>query len=135
MNQFNFVKVATAVPELHVADPNFNVSEMIRLFHEAVAADADIVLFPELSITGYSCADLFMNEALLQGAEKATSQFLTATVGQSALAVIGLPVIVGGRLFNCAALLQNGSLLGVIPKAYLHNYGEFYEQRGFSAAL
>lgn len=134
MNRFDFVRVAAAVPELTVADPNANAAEIIKLFREAANEQADIILFPELSVTGYTCADLFMNETLIAGAEAATAQILAATVGHKALAVIGLPIASGHRLYNCAALLQNGVVLGVVPKAYIPNYGEFYEQRWFSPA-
>lgn len=134
MNQFSFIKVASAVPELKVADPAYNAAEIIRLIGKAADAQADVILFPELSVTGYSCADLFMNDALIQGAEHALSDILAASAGTQILIAVGLPVSDGQHLYNCAVLLQNGIILGVVPKAYLPNYGEFYEQRWFFAA-
>ncbi len=131
MNPYGFIKVAAAVPEVKVADTTLHADVIVRLIEQAEGEGADIILFPELSLTAYSCGDLFLTDTLLRGAEAALCRISEATMGKKLVAVIGLPASDGQRLFNCAAVVQNGSVLGVVPKTHLPDYGEFYESRWF----
>ena len=106
----------------------------MALLHEAARAGAALVAFPELGLSAYTCDDLFHQRALLDGCEAALAQVLAASETCAAVAVVGLPLRVDHSLFNCAAVLQRGQLLGVVPKTYLPNYGEFYEARQFNPA-
>ncbi len=126
-----FTRVATCVPALQVANPAFNAGEIRSLYLEADARSAALVLFPELSITGYSCGDLFEQNILLNAAEKAVADLTRATIGRRSVLVVGTPVRIGSRLFNAAAVIANGSILGMPFKEYLPNYREFYEKRQF----
>ena len=112
-----FIKVAAATPRIRIADPSHNVSELIRLTQQAHAQGAQIITFPELSLTGSTCGDLFFSQALLQGAKDALERFLETTRELSAVAVLGLPWSRDGRIYNCAAVCQNGRLLGIVPKS------------------
>ncbi|CAN5521507.1 NAD(+) synthase [soil metagenome] len=129
-----FARVAVAVPRNRVADPVFNAAETIAMYREAASAGAVVVAFPELGISAYTCDDLFHQAALLDACEVALQQVVDASKDIGALAIVGLPLRVDHRLFNCAALVAGGRLLGVMPKTYLPNYGEFYEGRQFAAA-
>ena len=135
-NPYNhdFARVAVAVPRVRVADPAFNAERTCELLAEAGAQSAAVVVFPELGLSGYSCDDLFHQRALLDASEAALARVLQASRGVGALAVVGLPVRFEQRLFNCAAVLHRGRLLGLVPKSFLPTYGEFYEQRQFQAA-
>ena len=128
-----FARVAIAVPRCKVADPEFNLVETLSLAQQAHERSAAVVLFPELGLSAYSCDDLFHQSALLDGCEQALAQLLAASKGLSPLIVVGLPVRLEARLFNAAAVLHRGKLLGVVPKTYLPNYGEFYEARQFAS--
>ncbi len=134
INMKNIVRVAAAAPRVHIGNVHKNCEE-IKKVYEQYAENTDIVVTPELSLTGYTCADLFLNRRLLEAAEKGIQELLEFT-GQkgnrSAALVVGLPVEKDGELFNCAAFLQNGELTGIVTKTYLPNYGEFYEKRWFS---
>lgn len=129
-----YVRVAVAVPSVRVADPGFNVAQSIALYEQACAGGASLVVFPELGLSTYTCDDLFHQQALLDACEQALRQMAEATRGRAALAIVGLPVRLDHGLYNCAAVLQGGRLLAVIPKTYLPNYGEFYEARQFQPA-
>ncbi|KAF1050086.1 NAD(+) synthase [Xylophilus sp.] len=129
-----FARLAVAVPRNRVADPAFNAAETIRLYHEAAGQGAVVVAFPELGLSAYSCEDLFHQAALLDASEAALLQVAEATRGVPAAAIVGLPLRVDHRLFNCAAVVAGGRVLGVQPKTYLPNYGEFYEGRQFNGA-
>jgi NAD+ synthase (glutamine-hydrolysing) len=129
-----FVRVAVAVPRVRVADPAFNAAQTVALFREASAAGASLVAFPELGLSAYTCDDLFHQNALLDACEAALLEVVAASAGHAAVAMVGLPVRVDHALFNCAAVLQDGRLLGIVPKTYLPNYGEFYEARQFQPA-
>ncbi len=128
-----FVKVAAATPRIRVADCDYNASEIIRLCHEAGRLGVKILAFPELCVTGYTCADLFLQDTLLDGAEAALSRILAETRRLDMLIAVGLPARHRDKLYNCAAVLCRGKLLGLVPKALLPNYGEFYEKRWFEA--
>ncbi len=129
-----FARVAVAVPRCRVADPAFNADQTIALLHEAERAGAAVVVFPELGLSAYTCDDLFHQRALLDACEAALAQVLAASESCAAVAVVGLPLRVDHSLFNCAAVLHRGRLLGIVPKTYLPNYGEFYEARQFNPA-
>ena len=129
-----FARVAVAVPRCRVADPAFNAEQTRILLHEAALAGAALVAFPELGLSAYTCDDLFHQRALLDACQAALAQVLAASESCAAVAVVGLPLRVEHSLFNCAAVVHRGRLLGVVPKTYLPNYGEFYEARQFNPA-
>lgn len=129
-----FYRIATCVPQLKVADVSYNVEQMKELIRSPQAKDAAAVLFPELAVTAYSCGDLFHNSALLDAAETAVREIAGCFVS-GVIYVIGAPVRRQGRLFNAALVLQNGNLLGIVPKSNLPNYREFYEKRYFSSGF
>jgi NAD+ synthase (glutamine-hydrolysing) len=136
LNHHGFVRVAAAVPLLRVADCSYNVGRIAGLLRQAHADGVGVVVFPELALTGYTCADLFQQATLQRAAVAALQELLRATDdGFAGLAVVGLPLAVDDQLFNCAAVLQRGELLGVVPKTFLPNYKEFYERRWFSPAV
>ena len=130
-----FIRAVCATPSLRVADCRYNVSQMIEAIRAAAKSKAKLLVFPELSVTGYTCGDLFGQKVLLDGAEEGLSRLLKASVGLDLIVLAGLPVPSGGKLYNCAAIFQNGVLLGVIPKSNLPAYGEFYERRNFTPAF
>jgi NAD+ synthase (glutamine-hydrolysing) len=128
----DFVRLAVAIPRLRVADPHYNAVATISHMRQAGAEHAALVLFPELGLSAYSCEDLFHQRALLNACEVALADVLAASEQLSVVAVVGLPLQVGHLLYNCAAVLYRGQLLGVVPKTYLPNYREFYEARQFT---
>ena len=129
-----FVKVAAAVPAVRVADVMYNVQEIERLITMADAEHVEVVAFPELSVTGYSCQDLFRERLLLDKAEEGLLRLLDFTRKLDIITVVGMPVEVGPLLLNCAVVIQQGCILAVVPKTYLPNYAEFYEKRWFASA-
>ena len=132
--KYGFIKVAAAVPAVRVADVEYNVQEMEKLIALASGDGVELLCFPELSLTGYTCQDLFKEKLLLDKAEEGLLRLLDFTRQLDIVCVVGLPVLAGGLLLNCAAAIQSGSLLGVVPKTYLPNYGEFYEKRWFASS-
>jgi NAD+ synthase (glutamine-hydrolysing) len=133
MIQHGFVRVAAAVPRLRVADCGGNVGAILELLERAEQQQVHVVVFPELALTGYTCGDLFQQPTLLQGARAALARLVAESKDCFAgLAVVGLPWAVGEQLCNVAAVFQSGRLLGVVPKSYLPNYKEFYEDRWFA---
>jgi NAD+ synthase (glutamine-hydrolysing) len=132
MNPHGFLRITTATIATHIANPEANAREIISLVDQH--ADSDIVLFPELCLPGYTCADLFAQSRLLAASEAALSQIAKATGDRKQLVVVGLPVAVGNSLYNCGAVLSAGRLLGVVPKQFIPNYREFYESRWFTGA-
>lgn len=135
VQNFGFVKVAAAVPGVAVADCRYNSQEIVRQITEAERLGVQIIVFPELSITAYTCGDLFGHTLLLEQARQALSQLLDATASCPLLCVAGMPVAWGNSLYNCAVAFQRGQVLGVVPKSYLPNYKEFYEERWFASGL
>ena len=129
-----FVCVAVATPAVKVADCDANLNEIIRISKAAACDGAKLILFPELCITAYTCGDLFFTDALIRSAEKALFRIAMETAELDSLIAVGLPLRVCGKLYNCAALIKGGRILGVVPKAYIPNYGEYYELRYFSPA-
>jgi NAD+ synthase (glutamine-hydrolysing) len=130
----DFARVAVASPRCRVADPAFNAGETIRLAREAAAQGAVLAAFPELGLSAYTCDDLFHQRALLDATLAALGDVLDASRDLPLALVVGLPLRVNHVLFNCAVVLAGGRILGVVPKSYLPNYGEFYEMRQFSPA-
>ena len=133
-HQFGFVTVAAASPSLRLGDPAANALLAIQALEKASAEGAEIIVLPELCLTGYSCGDLFGQRTLLQGALKGLGQVAEATTRLGVTALVGLPLEVSGRLFNAAAFISRGKILGIVPKTHLPNTGEFYEQRWFASA-
>jgi NAD+ synthase (glutamine-hydrolysing) len=130
-----FLRVAAATPALRVADCAFNAGQILLLMKQAEAEGVSVLVFPELSLTGYTCADLFQQSTLQRGAVEALSGLIRAGADVfSGLAVVGLPLVVDDQIFNCAAVLHGGRVLGVVPKSFLPNYKEFYEARWFAPA-
>jgi NAD+ synthase (glutamine-hydrolysing) len=129
-----FIRVAVGVPEVRVADPAFNGARTIELMERAEADKAILALFPELGLTGYSCEDLFHQQALLDAALLALRSVLKASAALNLITVVGIPLQVDHLLFNCGVVVFRGKILGVVPKTFLPNYREFYESRQFAPA-
>lgn len=130
---YGFVRVASAVPSVKVADCKYNARQIESLIAQAEGKGVGIICFPELSITGYTCGDLFSQQMLLDEAEMALIGLMNFTRSLDIISIVGLPVAYRGTLLNCAVVLQRGKILGIVPKTYLPNYKEFYEQRWFTS--
>lgn len=130
----DFVRVAVATPRVRVADPSFNTKQTVAQMQQAARSRSALVLFPELGLSGYSCDDLFHQRALLDGCLRGLEGILEASKSLPLLTVVGMPLQVDHLLYNCGVVVRNGHVLGVIPKTYLPNYREFYEQRYFAPA-
>src|SRR5580700_1362645 len=130
----NFVRVAAAIPQVLVADPAFNAKQTIALMREAAERKALLVTFPELGLSAYSCEDLFHQQALLDASRDALAKVVEASAKIPITAVVGVPLVIDSLLFNCAAVVRQGRILGMVPKTYLPNYREFYELRQFTPA-
>ena len=128
-----FVKVAAGTPKIRVADCDYNAGQIIALMKDAAARGVKILALPELCITGYTCGDLFLQDTLLDGAERALGRILEETKELNLFAAVGLPIRYRNKLYNCSAVIQNGNILGLIPKTHIPNYGEFYEARWFTS--
>ncbi|MDE6779674.1 MAG: NAD(+) synthase [Alistipes sp.] len=133
MQRFGYVKVAAAIPRVAVADCRTNAARIVEAMGRAAERGARIVLFPELSVTGYTCADLFLQPLLLRSAEEALADIARATAELPLTAIVGVPVAVGSKLYNCAAVLSEGRIRGLVPKVNIPNYSEFYEARWFAS--
>ena len=132
---YGFLRVAAACPPVRVADPERNADTIVASVGRLAAEGAQVLVLPELALTGYTCGDLFFSlETLVRGAERALERVLRETASRPLVVVLGLPVLQGGRLYNAAAVVQAGRLLGVVPKTYLPGYKEYYEERWFSSA-
>ena len=129
-----FIPVACGAPKLRLADCMFNAEQTFSMMRAAERAGVKVLILPELGLTGYSCGDLFCQEPLLRGAEEALCTVLAATRNLEVVTAVGLPLRIQNNLYNCAAIIQRGEILGVVPKSYLPNYGEFYEKRWFAPA-
>lgn len=132
--EYGFIKVATAIPSVKVGDVKFNTRQIESQIALAEGQGVEIIVFPELCITGYTCQDLFLQQMLLESAETAMMMLLDFTRQLDIISIVGLPVVVGDLLLNCAAIIQHGKILGLVPKTYLPNYREFYEKRWFASA-
>ncbi len=128
-----FVKVAAAVPELKVAGCGFNTCKITGMVQEAAEAGVQLVAFPELSLTAYSCGDLFQQQLLLREALSQLNLLAQSTKTLDIVILVGLPILLDNQQFNCAAVLQNGEILGIVPKTYIPGYKEFYEERWFTS--
>jgi NAD+ synthase (glutamine-hydrolysing) len=131
--KFGYCRVAAAVPAVKPGAVDANIDSMLRSVRQGVEAGADVLVFPELCITGYTCADLFYQDTLLAGARRGLDRFLRETRQVPALLIVGMPLAAEGLLLNCAVLCRGGRVCGVVPKTHLPNTGEFYEQRWFSS--
>ncbi|MDR2956243.1 MAG: NAD(+) synthase [Prevotella sp.] len=134
MDNYGFVRVAAASPAVRVADCDFNAEEIIRIIADAESKEISAIVFPELSITAYTCGDLFCQSLLLDEAEKALTRIVDATRGMSVIAIVGMPLEVCNKLYNVAVVVSNGRICGIVPKTFLPNYSEFYEMRWFSSS-
>lgn len=132
--QNGFIKVAAAIPSVKVADCSYNVQQIESLIAMAEGKGVEVIVFPELCITGYTCQDLFKQTLLLEQAETSVLMLLDFTRKLDIISIVGVPVVVGDLLLNCAAVIQKGDLLGLVPKTYLPNYSEFYEKRWFASS-
>lgn len=131
---YGYLTVAAAVPAVRVADCSFNLQAMEQQIALAEGQGVELLVFPELSTTGYTCQDLFRQQLLLDGAEQAVLMLLDFTRGLDVIVVVGAPVRVGTLLLNCGVVIQRGEVLAIVPKTYLPNYAEFYEKRWFASA-
>lgn len=133
MDRYGFLKTAAAIPSVRVADCAYNGERIAALVAEAAGRGVEVVLFPELSVTGYTCGDLFLQPALLAAAEQALAELLRRTAELNTAFVVGLPVAVDDMLYNCAVVAAAGEVLGVVPKCHIPDYAEFYESRWFAS--
>lgn len=129
-----FITLSAGVPEVSVAAPTKNAESICRLIDEAYEKNAAVLTLPELSVTGYTCSDLFFSDSLIKSAERAVESIIEHTKGKKMLVFVGVPVSAYGKLYNCAAVVSNGELLGLVPKTNIPNYSEFYELRHFTPA-
>ncbi len=129
----DYIKISSVSPKLKVADVHYNKEEILKLIKQLAQDKVKVALFPELSLTGYTSADMFFSEDLLHKAEKALSEIAESTRNLDMVVILGLPVRHDGRLFNSAAVVFEGEILGIVPKQNLPNYNEFYESRWFTA--
>ena len=129
-----FVRACALSPALRVADCVYNTEQTAAAMRRAAAQDVQLAVFPELGLTGYTCGDLFLQQALQKAAERALVSLLEVSAELNLLTLVGLPAGIDGKLYNCAAVLFRGRLLGLVPKTYIPNYGEFYERRHFTPA-
>ena len=130
--KYGFLRVAAASPALKVADPAYNAARIIEVIEQQAQKGTELLVFPELSLSGYTCGDLFLQKTLTDGCMRALMTVAEATKGKKMLVFVGLPVVCEGKLYNCAAGIANGKVEGIVPKTYLPNYNEFYEERHFS---
>lgn len=135
MNKYGYLRVAAAYPRVELADPGTNSVRIADMIISLSKKDARLIVFPELCLTGYTCGDLFNQRILLDSAIRQLGFLQQVTKEAHVTAVVGLPVRYRGRLYNCAAVIQYGEILGIVPKCYLPNYDEFYEKRWFSSGL
>lgn len=134
MKEYGFVRVGAIMSKLALGNPKKNAAEIIKMIDQAEQKGVQIVTTPELSITGYTCGDLFLQELLLDQAEQAVKDILLATKNKNIITIIGCPIRHDNQLFNCAIVIQKGKILGIIPKTYIPNYSEFYEKRWFASS-
>ena len=128
-----FIKVAAATPKIKVADPAYNTEEILKIIDETEKNGASILVFSELTISGYTCGDLFLQQPLLTECKNQLLRIVKATKKKDMLVVVGCPIIVNQKLYNCAVVISDGSILGIVPKTHLPNYSEFYELRHFTS--
>ncbi len=132
--KLGYARVAASVPELKVANVEFNTKEVIKEIKSLEKEGVQIVTFPELCLTGYTCADLFSQDILITKSKDAIKEVMDETKGLDIISIIGAPIVCDNQLFNCAVVINKGEILGIVPKTYIPNYGEFYEKRWFSTS-
>ena len=132
--RYGIIKVATAVPTVKVADCVSNIKEIESLIAQAEGQGVEIIVLPELSITGYTCQDLFRQQLLLDATENCVMQLLEFSRQLDIISIVGAPIVAGDLLLNCALVIQRGKILGIVPKTFLPNYSEFYEKRWFASS-
>lgn len=128
-----FIKVAAATPKIKVADPAYNTEEILKIIDETEKKGTSILVFSELTISGYTCGDLFLQQPLLTECKNQLLRIVKATENKSMLVVVGCPIVIKQKLYNCAVVISDGSILGIVPKTHLPNYSEFYELRHFTS--
>ncbi len=131
---YGFIKTEAVSPELRVADCRYNTEKIIDAMTAANACGSQLVVFPELAVTGYTCGDLFLQKNLQKAAEESLLEIAGASLDLNLIAVVGVPLSIEGKLYNCAAVVSSGMILGIVPKTHLPNHGEFYEARWFTPA-
>lgn len=131
---YGFIKVAAAIPQVKVADCTFNASQIIDMVKDAASKQVQLIAFPELCITGYTCGDLFQQQLLIEEAEKALQYIIDETSELNITSIVGMPVVVGATLINAAVVIRGKVIMGIVPKTYIPNYKEFYEKRWFTSA-
>jgi len=130
---YGYYRIASGVNITSIGEPKANLKEILTLLHTANQKEVSVIVFPELTFSGYSASDLFLNKRTLDAQNNALEDFLNASKEISTVAVLGVAVLFQNRLYNCAIVTQNGEILGVIPKTYLPNKREFYEKRQFNS--
>ena len=132
--QYGFIKVCAATVPIKVADVEYNAEQIIKAIKASAENGSQLTVFPELCVSGYTCGDLFNQRVLIDGVNNVLKQIINSTIGITTLAFVGAPLLHCGKLYNCAVVISDGKVLGVVPKTFLPNYGEFYEQRHFTRA-
>lgn len=132
--KYGFITVASAIPSVKVADADYNIKQIESLMAQAEGKGVEIIAFPELSVTGYTCQDLFAQQTLIEQTEMKILQLLDFSRKLDIICIIGAPVCIGAGLYNCAVVCQHGDMLGIVPKKFLPNYAEFYEKRWFASS-
>ena len=132
INMFDFIRLACAVPEVEVGNTEFNTQEIIKYID--INKDADVIVFPELCVTGYTCADLFFQRTLIDGTKRGIAEIVRTTKDSNSVVAVGAPVIIGGQLYNCAVVMSHGRVNGIAGKTFIPTYNEYYEKRWFSSA-
>lgn len=133
--QYGYIKVCAATPQIKVADVSYNTQNIIKAIKESAKKGSQLTVFPELSVCGYTCGDLFNQRVLLKAVENGLTEICKATEGIKTLVFVGAPLEKSGRLYNCAVVIHDGEFLGIVPKTCIPNYGEFYEKRYFCEPL
>ena len=134
MKEYGYIKVGAFVNKLHLGNPKENAKEIIKGLTEGIKKEVAILLTPELSLTGYTCGDMFLQDKLLKESLNALEEIKEATKDKDIIVLVGIPLEIDNELYNCATVLENGKILGVIPKTFIPNYNEFYEARWFSSS-
>ena len=128
----DFIKVGAASPKLKISDTKYNLKEIETMILNAIEEEVKVLVFPELSISAYSCGDLFTNEKLIENCNLAIKNLVEFSKGKDILMAVGAPFLYRYSLYNCAYVILNGKVLGIVPKSYIPNYSEFYEKRWFT---
>ena len=134
MKEYGYIKVGAFVNKLHLGNPKENAKEIIKGLTEGIKKEVAILLTPELSLTGYTCGDMFLQDKLLKESLSALEEIKEATKDKDIIVLVGIPLEIDNELYNCATVLEKGKILGVIPKTFIPNYNEFYEARWFSSS-